>query len=130
MEGDCFVKKEDGTDSGAPGSDGLLVKQEPGTCANASTLSSSVKQEVKPSMSTGGAKPVKVFAPDELRNALMPIWEQLEAMDEAIPFRVPVDPELLQIPVSLTVYSPAFHLFQQHILPHCKIAQRCHFCHS
>lgn len=44
--------------------------------------------------------PKKTFSADELRNCLMPIWDKLERMDEAIPFRVPVDPELLQIEVS------------------------------
>lgn len=47
------------------------------------------------------AKPSKkVFSIEELKNALIPIWDKLERMDDAIPFRVPVDPDLLGIPVS------------------------------
>ncbi len=42
-----------------------------------------------------------VFKPDELRQALMPTLERLYKQDpESIPFRQPVDPLLLQIPVS------------------------------
>ena len=42
------------------------------------------------------------FSPDELRQALMPTLEKLYRQDpESLPFRQPVDPVLLQIPVSL-----------------------------
>jgi E1A/CREB-binding protein len=55
------------------------------------------KPDVKPS--TARIQPCKKkFAPDELRNALMPVWQKLHDMEEAIPFRVPVDAELLEIP--------------------------------
>lgn len=41
------------------------------------------------------------FKPDELRQALMPTLEKLYKQDpESLPFRQPVDPTLLQIPVS------------------------------
>ncbi|KHJ49440.1 hypothetical protein D918_00566 [Trichuris suis] len=40
----------------------------------------------------------KVFTCDELLQNLLPVWERLERMEEAIPFRVPVDPQLLNIP--------------------------------
>ncbi|VDO98584.1 unnamed protein product [Soboliphyme baturini] len=40
----------------------------------------------------------KDFSVDELRQALLPVWEKLERTEEAIPFRVPVDPDLLSIP--------------------------------
>ncbi len=44
---------------------------------------------------------VSVFKPDELRQALMPTLEKLYRQDpESLPFRQPVDPVLLQIPVS------------------------------
>lgn len=45
---------------------------------------------------------VKQFYPDEMRAMLKPVWEKIERMEEAIPFRVPVDPDLLGIPVSFT----------------------------
>lgn len=41
----------------------------------------------------------KTFKPDELRQALMPVLEKLNIYNpESLPFRQPVDPELLQIP--------------------------------
>ena len=44
---------------------------------------------------------VSVFKPDELRQALMPVLEKLYRQDpESLPFRQPVDPVALQIPVS------------------------------
>lgn len=42
-----------------------------------------------------------VFKPDELRQSLMPVLEKLYKQDpESMPFRQPVDPVLLGIPVS------------------------------
>ncbi len=42
------------------------------------------------------------FTPEELRQALMPTLEKLFRQDpESVPFRQPVDPVLLQIPVSV-----------------------------
>lgn len=44
----------------------------------------------------------KVFKPEELRQALMPTLEALYRQDpESLPFRQPVDPQLLGIPVSV-----------------------------
>lgn len=44
-----------------------------------------------------------VFKPEELRQALMPTLESLYRQDpESLPFRQPVDPMLLGIPVSNT----------------------------
>ncbi|CAD5215336.1 unnamed protein product [Bursaphelenchus okinawaensis] len=40
----------------------------------------------------------KTFNPDELRSFLKPVWDKLYACEEAIPFRVPVDAEMLKIP--------------------------------
>lgn len=43
-----------------------------------------------------------VFKPDELRQALMPTLEALYRQDpESLPFRQPVDPQLLGIPVRI-----------------------------
>lgn len=43
-----------------------------------------------------------VFKPEELRQALMPTLESLYRQDpESLPFRQPVDPSLLAIPVRL-----------------------------
>lgn len=43
-----------------------------------------------------------VFKPEELRQALMPTLEALYKQDpESLPFRQPVDPMLLGIPVSI-----------------------------
>lgn len=53
---------------------------------------------------TNQTKEVKkiVFSPDELHQALKPVLEKLFFQEpESMPFRQPVDPEILQIPVSL-----------------------------
>jgi hypothetical protein len=44
----------------------------------------------------------KAFSIKELQDHLMPVWQSLNEMDEAIPFRVPIDPALLSIPVCCT----------------------------
>ena len=44
----------------------------------------------------------KAFSIKELQDHLMPVWQSLNKMDEAIIFRLPVDPELLSIPVCST----------------------------
>uniref|UniRef100_A0A671Y8Q0 histone acetyltransferase n=1 Tax=Sparus aurata TaxID=8175 RepID=A0A671Y8Q0_SPAAU len=47
----------------------------------------------------------KIFKPEELRQALMPTLEALYRQDpESLPFRQPVDPTLLGIPVSIHDY--------------------------
>lgn len=46
--------------------------------------------------------PFPVFKPEELRQALMPTLESLYRQDpESLPFRQPVDPQLLGIPVRI-----------------------------
>ncbi|KAM7382020.1 hypothetical protein PAMA_012745 [Pampus argenteus] len=64
-----------------------------------------VKKEVKDEEETSDAvvpqTPVKkkIFKPEELRQALMPTLESLYRQDpESLPFRMPVDPQLLCIP--------------------------------
>ncbi|KAF7242948.1 CREB-binding protein [Varanus komodoensis] len=54
------------------------------------------------SQSTSPSQPrKKIFKPEELRQALMPTLEALYRQDpESLPFRQPVDPQLLGIPVS------------------------------
>lgn len=45
---------------------------------------------------------LSVFKPEELRQALMPTLESLYRQDpESLPFRMPVDPQLLCIPVRI-----------------------------
>lgn len=41
----------------------------------------------------------KIFDANEMRNYLRPVWQKIHDMEEAVPFRIPVDPELLKIPV-------------------------------
>uniref|UniRef100_A0A4W5QZS0 Uncharacterized protein n=1 Tax=Hucho hucho TaxID=62062 RepID=A0A4W5QZS0_9TELE len=53
----------------------------------------------------------KIFKPEELRQALMPTLEALYRQDpESLPFRQPVDPMLLGIPV-----SPHRHCMYTHL---------------
>lgn len=50
-----------------------------------------------------------VFKPEELRQALMPTLESLYRQDpESLPFRQPVDPMLLGIPVSHALHDLKF----------------------
>uniref|UniRef100_A0A915EGW6 histone acetyltransferase n=1 Tax=Ditylenchus dipsaci TaxID=166011 RepID=A0A915EGW6_9BILA len=65
----------------------------------------STPKDVKPSVAPVRHEPheeitveEKIFDANELRNYLQPIWEKLDKSDEAIPFRIPVDPEALKIP--------------------------------
>jgi hypothetical protein len=55
-----------------------------------------IKSDVKSEEPTPSEK---TFNSNELRANLRPIWDKLQRMDDSIPFRVPVDPELLEIPV-------------------------------
>ncbi|GFQ91282.1 CREB-binding protein [Trichonephila clavata] len=88
-----------------------IVKQESITDKQESiSLQSSSKPSegsvVKTELSTGSSQPssklnpnAKIFKPDELRQALMPTLENLYKQDpESLPFRQPVDPQLLGIP--------------------------------
>ena len=90
------------------------VKQEPLSNSSIATPKSNQRDntDTKNSVSTpfsslsqyGANKPnrpvqKKTFKPDELRQALMPVLEKLNIYNpESLPFRQPVDPELLQIP--------------------------------
>lgn len=54
---------------------------------------------------------LKVFKPEELRQALMPTLEALYRQDpESLPFRQPVDPQLLGIPVSIWHFCIFFQI--------------------
>ncbi|VDK70604.1 unnamed protein product [Gongylonema pulchrum] len=62
------------------------------------------KTDVKSSKADGKSEvkieelPDKVFDANELRNNLKPIVDRLLSMEESIPFRIPVDPDILGIP--------------------------------
>uniref|UniRef100_A0A1A8UYW3 histone acetyltransferase n=1 Tax=Nothobranchius furzeri TaxID=105023 RepID=A0A1A8UYW3_NOTFU len=99
------VKKEEGYGEGGKG-----VPME----TSAATLTSEIKtedrkpevkkegkEEQEPSEAAAPQAPVKkkIFKPEELRQALMPTLESLYKQDpESLPFRMPVDPQLLCIP--------------------------------
>lgn len=84
----------------------------PKTNGKGTSETSSNSEDVKPptpaipspapsSTQSTGPRKKKIFDPEELRTALMPTLEKLYRQDpESIPFRQPVDPVLLQIPVS------------------------------
>ncbi|XP_072276283.1 histone acetyltransferase p300 isoform X2 [Pyxicephalus adspersus] len=95
----------------APSEEKPEVKSEPADCNPKSMdcekkndVTSDVKSEEKPSTpapqsSPAGEPKVKVFKPEELRQALMPTLEVLYRQDpESLPFRQPVDPQILGIP--------------------------------
>uniref|UniRef100_A0A8C9G6T4 histone acetyltransferase n=1 Tax=Pavo cristatus TaxID=9049 RepID=A0A8C9G6T4_PAVCR len=94
----------------------LLVKVEPAVeeCKPDPMEQEEKKTEVKTEMTEGEERPTtpatqsspaagqskkKIFKPEELRQALMPTLEALYRQDpESLPFRQPVDPQLLGIP--------------------------------
>lgn len=101
------VKVEEGAGSSsseAPGFSLANVKTEPSDMVKTEPpepASTSEKKPPEPMPETSKAPAVKkVFTVEELSDALLPVWEKLEATDDAIPFRIPVDPKLLGIPVS------------------------------
>ncbi|XP_022235676.1 CREB-binding protein-like isoform X2 [Limulus polyphemus] len=73
---------------------------------SSTTSESACDTDVKSELLEAGSHPPpkpkpnkKIFKPDELRQALMPTLEKLYRQDpESLPFRQPVDPQLLQIP--------------------------------
>ncbi|XP_003376358.1 putative bromodomain protein [Trichinella spiralis] len=85
---------------------GPHIKNEPADGQTASVTESvkmeNVKMEnvklEKGNLEIMKSNPEKVFTQDELVRALLPVWERIDRMEEAIPFRVPVDPQLLNIP--------------------------------
>ncbi|TRY57738.1 hypothetical protein DNTS_012296 [Danionella cerebrum] len=98
------IKKEEPADA--------ECKSEPMETSAASTAEDKkpeVKTEPKEEETSGGnstpsnsQSKKKVFKPDELRQALMPTLEALYRQDpESLPFRQPVDPQLLGIPVRI-----------------------------
>jgi hypothetical protein len=96
------VKNEEMGCSDVPSTSGeVLVKKEersPQSAtakAPASSVPATPKQEPKEDIPVDE----KVFAPAELRNYLKPVWDRLDKMDDAVPFRVPVDAIALGIPV-------------------------------
>lgn len=73
----------------------VIAKTEPVSTAAESSSSSSMSASSPPKPRSNK----KVFKPDELRQALMPTLEKLYRQDpHSLPFRQPVDPQLLQIP--------------------------------
>ncbi|XP_053577371.1 histone acetyltransferase p300 isoform X2 [Bombina bombina] len=58
-----------------------------------------------------GQSKKKIFKPEELRQALMPTLEALYRQDpESLPFRQPVDPQLLGIPKNASVLQDYFEI--------------------
>ncbi|GIY41118.1 hypothetical protein CEXT_312211 [Caerostris extrusa] len=77
-------------------------------------ISRDVKEVVEDGFSANSIKnePISVkeeppiFKPDELRQALMPTLEKLYKQDpESLPFRRPVDPTMLMIPVNMNFFT-------------------------
>ncbi|KAK4337365.1 hypothetical protein RND71_043322 [Anisodus tanguticus] len=65
----------------------------------ASTNNNSTSSAIVSANTTKIQRQKKIFKPDELRQALMPTLEKLYRQDpESLPFRQPVDPDLLFIP--------------------------------
>lgn len=58
--------------------------------------------------------PKRVWKADELRHNLMPTLQNMWQLDESIPFRQPVDPVALNIPVSVSLYVAYVALISAH----------------
>ncbi|RCN23949.1 KIX domain protein [Ancylostoma caninum] len=80
-----------------------------GTAAPATTASvksttktpestSSPKKEVVKREPTPPPGEDTIFDANELRHYLRPVWEKMDCSEDAVPFRMPVDPDLLHIP--------------------------------
>ncbi|VDL87276.1 unnamed protein product, partial [Nippostrongylus brasiliensis] len=60
--------------------------------------SSSPKKEVVKREPTPPPGEDTIFDANELRHYLRPVWEKMDCSEDAVPFRMPVDPDLLHIP--------------------------------
>ncbi|OZC06354.1 hypothetical protein X798_06658 [Onchocerca flexuosa] len=96
--------------SGAADASGCCSKPGTSNTVNAEKVKTSigaVKTEMKAVKIDGKGEtkveerkelPDKVFDANELRNNLKPVVDKLLSMEESIPFRIPVDPDILGIP--------------------------------
>ncbi|CAI4232287.1 unnamed protein product [Auanema sp. JU1783] len=85
------------------------IKEEP--CSSESSMLAVVKTE--PTVKREPTPPIgedQNFSADELRHFLLPVWEKLDSSDDAVPFRVPVDPQLLNIPDYLDIVKEPMDL--------------------
>ncbi|KAK7944349.1 hypothetical protein WMY93_000077 [Mugilogobius chulae] len=100
----CELKKEECSEEGGKG-----APMDTSTLSTTSGVKSEdrkpeIKKEVKDEEGSTETTPQapakkKIFKPEELRQALMPTLESLYRQDpESLPFRMPVDPQLLCIP--------------------------------
>lgn len=102
-----------------------VVKQEPLSNASISTPMSNQRDDSRGNVNTSfnsissqygsnrnnRSVQKKTFKPEELRQALMPVLEKLNIYNpESLPFRQPVDPELLQIPDYYTIIKKPMDL--------------------
>ncbi|KAI1729114.1 histone acetylation protein domain-containing protein [Ditylenchus destructor] len=118
------IKTEAGKNCSAmPSTSGEQVKAEPEPMDNGEAHSAPMpKTETKPTTSaivrhqSHDDVPVeeKIFDANELRNYLLPIWEKLDKQDEAMPFHLPVDPDLLKIPDYFTIVKHPMDLSTIH----------------
>jgi hypothetical protein len=106
------VKREENEHSICESAASTSIKPEPQTTAaeNRKPEPNVDEKASKSSAETMDEKPhlppvKKVFTVEELTEALLPVWESLEAVEDAVPFRIPVDPIMLGIPVSIFIFG-------------------------
>ncbi|KAE9412874.1 hypothetical protein Angca_007881, partial [Angiostrongylus cantonensis] len=66
--------------------------------AKASDSTTSPKKEIVKREPTPPPGEDTIFDANELRHYLRPVWEKMDCSEDAVPFRMPVDPDLLHIP--------------------------------
>ncbi|KAJ0015730.1 hypothetical protein NQD34_014020 [Periophthalmus magnuspinnatus] len=100
----CELKKEDCSDEGGKGTPMDTSSLSTTSGVKTEDRKPDIKKEVKDEEGSTETTPQapakkKIFKPEELRQALMPTLESLYRQDpESLPFRMPVDPQLLCIP--------------------------------
>uniref|UniRef100_A0A914PMG0 histone acetyltransferase n=1 Tax=Panagrolaimus davidi TaxID=227884 RepID=A0A914PMG0_9BILA len=76
----------------------MEIKQEPPSSVKQSMMLNEVKQEPKEIIEPKAEifEPIEeIISPDELRQKLIPVWKQVDAPEEALPFRSAVDPNVI-----------------------------------
>jgi hypothetical protein len=64
------------------------------------------KEKPQPQQPQHGMRDPRMVVPDELRSQLLPVWQKLWDFEpECLPFRYPVDPVTLNIPVYFLIWK-------------------------
>ncbi|KAK6015662.1 KIX domain protein, partial [Ostertagia ostertagi] len=109
VRSDSKAKVEEGC-SAAPGPSTGTTVAVPTTSTKATPAiktesTSSPKKEIVKREPTPPPGEDTIFDANELRHYLRPVWEKMDCSEDAVPFRMPVDPDLLHIPITVGRYK-------------------------